>query len=514
MNWLFRSNLLVLVVVGLALAAAWVVWPFGRLASTGQAVPKPLEGGDQEIVWLNPATSTETWERFVAAARRFVGDRKGLTLDDSNAFPSQTTAVPEFALALAPGKPRLWFRWYKLTGDLGPRQWVQALAGRFPPPLAIIGGGTSDRARDLAQELNELSGNPSAKPLMLITSATAIQVYLDGENKELMKIYPDRSFRFCFTNHQMAKAVAEFIWNHDDLRPDGQPVYLVEWNDDPYSEDLSEQFHDVLAKYLAELNSEQPGTSAPFLTQTILYSVGSFNQPNVWEEQAVERIVNVLGQHPEQQRPLLVLPAMPQPARRFVRGLARTDPVRAGRFVVTTGDGIDFNTVYRDRNLAWPIQDLPCALVFFCHRNPVDPSAFREDQPGGEQTPPDPNEKTTTGTQDLLLYRDIVETVVTAAAHENGWLDRADEFRQRLAELRFPDGTPRFNSQGNQRPGASEYVGVLRPVRDDNRVRPKASLQIWNRSAVADGKGHWALVQELSVDYLSEPSMTPPEGAP
>ncbi len=144
----------------------------------------------------------------------------------------------------------------------------------------------------------------------------------------------------------------------------------------------------------------------------------------------------------------------------------------------------------------------------------MDPGAFREDQSGGEQTPPDPNEKTTTSTQDLLLYRDIIETVATAAARENGWLDRADDFQQRLAELRQSDGSPRFNSQGNQRPGASEYVVVLRPVRDGNRVRPIASLQVWNRSAVADGKGLWTLVRELSVDYLSEPSVTPPEGAP
>jgi len=312
----------------------------------------------------------------------------------------------------------------------------------------------------------------------------------------------------------MSKAVADFIWSHDDLRPDRQPVYLVQWKDDPYSEDLSEQFHDVLANYFERQHPGQPPPAAPFVTWTIPYSVGSLNQPNVWEAEAVESLANVLSQHPEQQRPLLVLPAMPQPARRFLRGLSRTDPVRTGRFVVATGDGIDFNTVYRDRNIAWPIQDLPCALVFFCHRNPVDPGAFREDQSGGEQTPPDPNEKTTTSTQDLLLYRDIIETVATAAARENGWLDRADDFQQRLAELRQSDGSPRFNSQGNQRPGASEYVVVLRPVRDGNRVRPIASLQVWNRSAVADGKGLWTLVRELSVDYLSEPSVTPPEGAP
>jgi hypothetical protein len=519
MNWLFRSNLLVLVVLGLALAAAWVVWPFGGYGPTGQAAPKPLANGDQEIVWLNPATSTVTWERFVAAARRFARDRKEFTLDDSNAFPSQTTAVPEFAIALGSGKPRLWFRWYKLTGDFGTGQWVQALARRPPPPLAIIGGGTSDRARDLAQELNSLPGNTSGKPLMLITSATADQIYLDEQIKDLVNIYPGRSFRFCFTNRQMAYAVVDFIWSTEDLRPDGPPMYLFQWKDDPYSEDLSEQFHDVLAKYLEQLPPGGSGkpvgpSPAPFWGLGIPYSVGAFNQPNKWETDAVERLANVVSQHPEQHRPLLVLPAVSQPARRFLRGLARTDPVLAGRFVVVTGDGIDFNTIYRDRNLAWPIQDLPSYLVFFCHRNPVDPSAFREDQPGGDQAPPDPNEKTTTGTQDLLLYRDIVETVTTAAEREDGWLDRPDDLAQRLSEARLSDGSPRFKAGGNQYPGASEYVVVLRPVREGNRVRPKASLQVWNRSAIANGKGRWTLVRELSVDYLGEASVSAQEGGP
>ena len=137
MSWLYRSNLLVLVVVALALAAAWVVWPFSGSGSAGQAVPSPLEKGDQEVVWLNPATAVN-WERFVAAARRLVADRHELVLDDSNAFPSQTTAVPELAISWGQGKPRLWFRWYKLTGDLGTPQWVQALAQRHPPPLAIM----------------------------------------------------------------------------------------------------------------------------------------------------------------------------------------------------------------------------------------------------------------------------------------------------------------------------------------------------------------------------------------
>jgi len=97
MTWLFRSNFLVLIVAALALAAAWVVWPFSGSGSSGQAVPKAIKTGDQEIVWLNPATSAANWERFVTAARRFHADRPDLLLDDSNAFPGQTTAVPELA---------------------------------------------------------------------------------------------------------------------------------------------------------------------------------------------------------------------------------------------------------------------------------------------------------------------------------------------------------------------------------------------------------------------------------
>jgi hypothetical protein len=217
-------------------------------SSAVQAVPKAIKSGDQEIVWLYPATNTANWERFVSAARRFHADRPDLVLDDSNAFPSQTTAVPELAFSSGAGKSRLWFRWYKLTGDAGTREWVQALANRNPPPLAIIGGGTSDRARDLARELNDLPGPPADKPLMIITTATADLIYLDEKDlvaqtpHDLMEIYPGRSFRFCFTNKQMAKAVADFIWSRDDLRPDREPHYLVFWKDDPYSEDFFDHF--------------------------------------------------------------------------------------------------------------------------------------------------------------------------------------------------------------------------------------------------------------------------------
>jgi hypothetical protein len=191
-----------------------------------------------------------------------------------------------------------------------------------------------------------------------------------------------------------------------------------------------------------------------------------------------------------------------------LRALMRTAPSEAGQFVVATGDGIDFNTVYRDRNLAWPVQDLPFDLVLFCHRNPVDASAFEPDTPGRETAVPDPGGRTSTGTQDLLLYRDIMETVARAAYQNNRLLASADDLRDNLADGRLADGRPRFDGKGNQVSGGGEYVVYLRPVRDRDRVLPRALLQVWNRSAGPEGRG-WARVPvagrpELEVEYSSE----------
>src|SRR5262249_28814009 len=124
---------------------------------------------------------------------------------------------------------------------------------------------------------------------------------------------------------------------------------------------------------LAGLWRSEGGRPSPFWSARIPFSVGAIDAPNPWEAGATDLLVDALDAHPAQRRPLLILPAVWQPARRFLRGLMRLAPLEASRFVVATGDGIDFNTVYRDRHLNWPIQDLPFALVFFSHRNPVDP---------------------------------------------------------------------------------------------------------------------------------------------
>src|SRR5260370_18889920 len=107
-------------------------------------------------MWRREATKPGG-DRFVAAVGRLHAARRDLELDDANAFPGHTTAVPELSIRAEGQKSHLWFRWYKLTGDQGTTQWVQALAKRDPPPLSIIGAGTTDRALDLARELANLS---------------------------------------------------------------------------------------------------------------------------------------------------------------------------------------------------------------------------------------------------------------------------------------------------------------------------------------------------------------------
>src|SRR5262249_33106939 len=220
------------------------------------------------------------------------------------------------------------------------------------------------------------------------------------------------------------------------------------------------------------------GPFLPLYSPGIPYSVGSFNHPNSLEENTARLVLDLLELHPAQQRPLLVLPCAPQPARRFLRAMVRTAPVESQRFVVASGDAIDFNTLYRDRQLAWPIQDLPLTLVCFCQRNPVDPSAFQPDLPGSETIPPDPSGHTSTGTQDLLLYQDIVEALVEAAYRPEGLQADADQLREALRGIRLKAGG-HFDPEGELRSGSGGFVVCLRPTRQGGRVLPQARLQVW-----------------------------------
>jgi hypothetical protein len=319
--------------------------------------------------------------------------------------------------------------------------------------------------------------------------------------------------------------VTRFIWDNDDLRPDTDPIHLVQWDDDSYSRDLIDGFWEALRRPLTWDTARDwawvtgcvanggvggppplPLAGGPFPThragllgsrvqmripptqQFIDSSVGSFDSPNRFEAKAAADLVIGLEQYPEQRRPLLVVSGQSQPTRRFLRALARTAPTQARRFVVATGDALSFNNVYRDREVFWQIQDLPFQFVFFCHHNPIDPEAgFRAAERSAPAHPDELGGTATTGTEDVLLDGDIVEALLLAA---EGGTDLADTTavggrllqtrRRHDGRLTFdPHGQPLFDAEGNRRSVTGEHVVWVRPSYKGDRTLPQATIEVW-----------------------------------
>ncbi|HBI42467.1 MAG TPA: hypothetical protein DDY78_06360 [Planctomycetales bacterium] len=520
MKWLTRSSTMA------AASALLVVGAAALILRSAPAQPRPVAvavgDGDREIVWLFTTTNATSWERFVAAVRRAAprlqDQHPGLQLQIGEAaFPKQTTAVPEVALTWPDQHRRLVFRWYKLTSDWKTRDWVEALLKRRPPPLAIIGGSSSDAARELAWQLQRQSADmaPTERPLLLLTTATADRVSLPESPQEngsvdLTRVYPDRTFRYCFTNKQMADAVMGFLWNQDSLRPDANPVHMVQWDDDAYSRDLTDGFREALPPLAGIPNPKR-----------IASSVGSFLSPNRFEADVVGQVLQDLdGKRPPQAHPLLVVTGQSAPSRRFLHELARTSPAQAHRLVVATGDAVSFNFVYRDRRVTWPIQDLPFPFVFFCHFNPIDADAgFRaEDEGEGDQ------DSSATGTEDILLNSAIVETLVQALERDGRTAANAAELSARLAKVRHKhgrfgydaEGVLLFGPDGNRRGGAGENIVYLRPTFEGDRVLPKATIEVWYSRESIEAEHPWKRRDEnnesLKISY--EPPVVEERSAP
>ncbi len=481
MNRLIRPSILVVISTGLALWAAGVIfWPQN---TSYRASPLSVPPGDQEIVWLYPATNAAAWERFVTAAQNFIKQNKeyaDLKFDDANAFPEQSTSVPEISIGTANFSGRLRIRWYKRTSDQKTADWVHDLLARTPPPLAIIGGEASDEGINLAKLLRDETGRQSAErpaPLLLLTGATADDA---GPNQgPLNSIYPGRTFRFCFTNSHIAEIVTDFIWSREDLRPDSAPVYVTYWEDDPYSIDLNERFCSALPAPFRAVTPESAHIS---------YSVGTYSDPNRWEDEEAGRLMDSkLEQHAEQKRPLLILPADTEPTRRFLRALVRSAPVEARHFVVATGDSLAFNTIYRDRNMAWPIQDLPFKLVLFFHDNPI---AWDSSEANSA------TEGTAPGTEDLLLFGHVVRAILAGCfTHTAKELPRDSST---LAAL-WRDF---FDANGNRLLGDGEHVVYLEPRVRGKQVLPEATIHVWRWLAEANAnKMHWEERAALKVHY-------------
>src|SRR5437660_1055422 len=128
MRRLIRPSTL-LVLVGVLVVAA-VAWVFYSTQLPSRPVPPPVPDEDREIAWLNSATSTTAWQRFVQAVVAVTGVKPG-----PETFPRLTTSVPEIAVPLPGQKGKLRIRWYKLTSEWKTSYWLDALVRRRPAPL-------------------------------------------------------------------------------------------------------------------------------------------------------------------------------------------------------------------------------------------------------------------------------------------------------------------------------------------------------------------------------------------
>jgi hypothetical protein len=536
-------SLLALIMTGLAalvIGAALVL--FHTPAAQGRPEPLPVADNDTEIAWLYPASNLASWERFVAAVQQNCDELRAtypdLEVQMDGAFPPQSAATSEIALRWQSSGRRLVFRWYKLNSKQRTADWVDALLHRRPPPLAIIGGNTSDAARELATALNQSAGAQpeETRPLLLLTTASADEFLHRAANAPgtvarvddvpavpLNEIYTQRTFRFCFTNQQMATAVTRFVWQHDDLRPDNGLAHIVYWEDDAYSRDLSggfwQAFHTVgvsstryerawtlgcllratgapewgfaFGPYQPIGNDGPPRLALRFVPSwpmEIESSVGTFDVPNPLESQTALRLLTELVNQPNQQRPLLAVTGQTAPARRFLHALNRNAPELTRRCVVVTGDAIAFNTIYRDGAVTWPIQDLPCQLVFFCHHNPIDAAAGFRSVDDVRENGDASGLTATTGTEDLLLFGDIVAALALCFDRGGQPCSDATQLSERFHDLHVRDGKlnfdpiarPLFNDKGNRHSGTGEHVVYLSPEYQGVRVLPRATIEVWS----------------------------------
>lgn len=490
---------LIVMLLASMLAAVYLMFGLNDLPGNHRPEAAALAAGDQEIAWLNPATNPYTWTRMVAGFKFLVLQHPEwkLTLDESELFPDQTATQPALGIRRAGVAGTLWLRWYKLTGQQSTADWVKELLARRPAPLALVGGGSSDRARELAIALASGPARLADPPLLCLTTATADEVEHGGQRVNLMSLHPGRSFRFCFTNQQMAGALLQFLWREPSLRPTRGPAFLLAWRDDPYSLDLIGQFRGWIESGRQQAGDLEASRRFPEVTEIwerlIPHSISRLTEPNDREVAAVQDLLQALAEGPPQERALLVIPAEAKAARRVLRTLFRDDPAATRRWVATPGDTVAFNTLYRDRRAQWPIQELPLPLVIFCHRNPVSLEAGF----GSEEECRNNPQLSMTSTDDLLLFASLGEALLEAALPQDGLIGSPSAVGERLRGKRTRGGQPFFDHLGNLRPNSGEHLVLLEPRFAGERVLPQAVLSVF----ALEGGGEPQLRRQLLGEY-------------
>ena len=517
-----KSQTAVLILLGGSFCIAFylLLLSFGIFSAEGETQAADVPAGCQEIVWLESASAFGDWERIAEAVQWVVDNPpdsgKPWKLKVKQEVSTLESEIPEIVLWQEGHEDqKLFIRWYKFSSELEIPQWIDKLTKRPTPPLAIVGGTNTRRAVELSKVLDKNRKSWSGQaPLFLITTATSD---LAGD-RPLMDYYKKRNYRFSFTNSRMTEAVFDFVPNHPEIwqdnfiTPEGitsllattNPIastgltssfvyghryamYTVTWKDDKFSEDLGNKFGDVFREHYPD--NKRNTLSLNEIPQNI----GDYYTLTKMDIYAQRLVFDTHLQKHDNTRKYLVLPTGSQRASRFLRTTVNMAPQMIENMVVLSGDSISFNSIYRDRIREWNILDLPVPLVFFCHRNPVDEASGFRVQPTNEKP------WATSGTQDLLLYRDIFDAVLQACFRKNQLIADADTLDKTLQSARWHrervtlngHGVALFDANRNRQKGTGEHVVLMKPLRDGLTLLARSNISVWYRDQTPTGQIVW-----------------------
>ena len=130
------------------------------------------------------------------------------------------------------------------------------------------------------------------------------------------------------------------------------------------------------------------------------------------------------------------------------------------------------------------------------HRNPVDQqlSVTRSFIP--EVDSKDPAQPT--GTDDLLLYRDIGHSLIQSFDGSLSIANAQIKLKQSLLAERDAQGQPLFDENGNRRGRGGEFITLLQPLYHNLQVLPRSKIEVFERQTENQS---WKPVISLEASY-------------
>ncbi|MFM7113608.1 MAG: hypothetical protein ACKO26_20930, partial [Planctomycetota bacterium] len=279
--------------------------------------------------------------------------------------------------------------------------------------------------------------------------------------------------------------------------------WIMRWVDDPYATDLEEAI-DSAWRSLPEKDKIQKGFSQII---SIKSSVGGLQRPNSDEISAASNFASRAIVNSNTEGNWLALCGQLFPSRRLLKTLAQFTDSRLKGYTIISGDTLGFNTVYRDWEELWPVKDLPFSVVFFCHQNPVS------SEYGFNPNPPAEKKNLASGTDDLLLNRDLIQAL-TEAWRNIGEADNSATLASVIRNIKYSHDGPRFapleaefsflfDYDGNRNSGSGEHIVTLSPNRLPRDMKKEGTVEVWSANGLT-ASSRFSRIRQLIQPVFSK----------